>query len=153
MPSVKAFCGLHSYDGYVGLTLARLVGLPQSVLDRATAVSEMLVRRLERNKRKLEATNLAKRRNLVLTLKETLIRARDGNMGDSALRPWLSRLQDEFVNRMATWDAEEMRASAATTEDGQHSEQAGAGGKQMEDIIEIGSDGSDDDGSGADDCC
>jgi len=120
------------------------------VLDRATAVSEMLVRKLEREKRKLEAANLARRRNLVLTLKETLIRARDGNMEDGALRPWLSRLQDEFVNRMATWDAEDMCAPVATT-DGQHSGQAGVGGKQMEDIMEIGSDGSDDDGAGVDD--
>ena len=152
MPSVEVFPGLHSHDGYLGLTLARLVGLPQSVLDRATAVSEMLVRRLERNKHKLEATNLARRRNLVLTLKETLIRVRDGNMGDSALQPWLSRLQDEFVNRMATWDAEDMGAFVATTEDGQYSGQTGAGDKQKEDTIEICSDGGSHDGAGADDC-
>ncbi|PWW75164.1 hypothetical protein C7212DRAFT_297383 [Tuber magnatum] len=139
-------------DKNYGLTLARLVGLPQSVLDRATAVSEMLVGRLERNKRKSEAINLARRRNLVLTLKETLIRARDGNMGEGALRAWLSRLQDEFVNRMAAWDAEDMRAPMTTTEDDEGSEQVDIGGKKMEDIIEIDSDESDDDGNQADDC-
>ncbi|RPA93986.1 hypothetical protein L873DRAFT_1837804 [Choiromyces venosus 120613-1] len=140
-------------DKNYGLTLARLVGLPQSVLERATAVSEILVGRLERNKRKSEATNLARRRNLVLTLKETLIRARDGNMEEGALRSWLSRLQDEFVSRMAVWDAEDTRASMAATEDSEGSEQAGTGDEQMEDIIEIDSDESDHaDGEEADDC-
>jgi len=139
-------------DKNYGLTLARLVGLPQSVLDRAAAVSEVLVGRHEKNMRKSKATNLARRRNLVLTLKETLIRARDGNMEEDALQPWLNRLQDEFVNRMAAWDAEDMHAPMATAENGEGSEKADPGGKQMRDIIEIDSDEGEIDIDQTDDC-
>ncbi|KAG0643376.1 muts domain V-domain-containing protein [Tuber brumale] len=138
-------------DKNYGLTLARLVGLPQSVLDRAAAVSEVLVGRLERNKRKSEATNLARRRNLVLTLKETLIRARDGNMEEGALQPWLSRLQDEFVNRMAAWDAEDMHTRMTTTEGDEGLEKVDPEDKQMEGIIEIDSSEGEDDIDQADD--
>ncbi|CAZ85019.1 unnamed protein product [Tuber melanosporum] len=120
-------------DKNYGLTLARLVGLPQSVLDRAAAVSEVLVGRHEKNM-------------------QTLIRARDGNMEEDALQPWLNRLQDEFVNRMAAWDAEDMHAPMATAENGEGSEKADPGGKQMRDIIEIDSDEGEIDIDQTDDC-
>lgn len=84
----------------IGLALARIVGLPRDVLEKATLVSKMLSRRLERRKRKSKALHLSRRRNLVLKLKETLIQARDGNMDESALRSWLAKVQDEFVTRM-----------------------------------------------------
>jgi DNA mismatch repair protein MSH4 len=80
--------------------LARVVGLPQDVLDKATLVSKALAGRLEKAKRRPEAYNTSKRRNLVLKLKEMLIQARDGTMEEETLRLWLSRVQDEFVDRM-----------------------------------------------------
>lgn len=83
-----------------GLVLARIVGLPQDVLEKATLVSNMLSGRLEKQKRKSKALHLSRRRNLVLKLKETLIQARDGNMDENALRSWLVKVQDEFVTRM-----------------------------------------------------
>lgn len=83
-----------------GLSLARIVGLPRDVLEKATLVSEMLSGRLEKQKRKSRALHLSRRRNLVLKLKETLIQARDGNMDENVLRSWLAKVQDEFVTRM-----------------------------------------------------
>ncbi|KAH8147392.1 uncharacterized protein LAJ45_08548 [Morchella importuna] len=88
-------------DQYYGLALARIVGLPQDVLDKATLVSETLSRRLDKQKRKSKSFHLSRRRNLVLKLKETLIQARDGNMDDKMLQSWLTKVQDEFVTRMS----------------------------------------------------
>lgn len=84
----------------IGLTLARIVGLPPGVLDKATLVATMLSGRLEKLKRKSKALHLSRRRTLVLKLKETLIQARDGSMDGNALRSWLAKVQDEFVTRM-----------------------------------------------------
>jgi DNA mismatch repair protein MSH4 len=91
------------------LALARVVGLPPDVLDRATFVSKTLSGKLEQNKRKSAAYNLSRRRRLVLKLKETLLQARDGMMEERALRSWLCKLQDEFVAQMTAVpvDAEE----------------------------------------------
>ncbi|KAL0637754.1 MutS protein msh4 [Maublancomyces gigas] len=87
-------------DQHYGLALARIVGLPWGVLEKATLVSKMLSGRLEKQKRKSKALHLSRRRNLVLKLKETLFQARDGNMDENALRSWLAKVQDEFVTRM-----------------------------------------------------
>lgn len=83
-----------------GLALARIVGLPPEVLEKATLVSTILSGKLEKQKRKSKAFHLSRRRNLVLKLKETLIQARDGNMDENALKSWLAKVQDEFVTRM-----------------------------------------------------
>ncbi|KAI9785236.1 MAG: MutS protein msh4 [Peltula sp. TS41687] len=90
---------------HYGLALAGVVDLPSAVLEVATNVSETLSQQIERRRRTSQASALARRRNLILSLKETLIQARDGSMEGVVLASWLRRLQAEFVARMAAVDA------------------------------------------------
>lgn len=98
-------------SGYVqekhyGLALARVMDLPADVLQVAEKVSKALVMNAERQKRGSKAIAIARRRKLVLNLKEQLTHARDGNMKGKVLWTWLKNLQDEFVARMAAVNKE-----------------------------------------------
>src|SRR5262249_50637049 len=88
------------------LVLARLVALPEGVLDVATHVSSFLNERNEAKRRNPHAIALARRRKLVLNLREQLLHARQSTMGVGELRDWLGRLQTEFVVRMRAIDAD-----------------------------------------------
>lgn len=101
-------------EKYYGLALARVVELPDGVITTATTVSQALHARNESRKSNAKILSVARRRKLVLSLREQLIQAKDGDMTDDELRQWLKRLQDEFLVRMAAIDAE---ASAAMTEE------------------------------------
>ena len=90
---------------FLGLALAGVIDLPPAVLEVATNVSETLSQQVERRRRTSQASALARRRNLILSLKETLIQARDGSMEGAVLASWLRKLQAEFVARMAAIDA------------------------------------------------
>jgi DNA mismatch repair protein MSH4 len=92
-------------QGYVkeehyGLALARVVDLPPKVLEVAETVSKALDAQAAAKKKSSKAFALARRRKLVLGLKETLKQAESGPMEGKALLSWLRRLQDEFVRRM-----------------------------------------------------
>ncbi|KAI9850568.1 MAG: MutS protein msh4 [Thelocarpon superellum] len=96
-------------EGYVteqhyGLALARIVDFPASVLAIGTQVSCALTRQVAARKRSKITRALAKRRRLVLSLRETLNQARDGALHGTALIEWLRKLQREFVVRMAAID-------------------------------------------------
>ncbi|OQV08984.1 Mut domain-containing protein isoform 2 [Cladophialophora immunda] len=102
-------------DGYeeerfYGLALARAIGLPGDVVDTATRVSEALHERNEARKRNPRATAVARRRKLILNVKEQLGQAREtavrGEGRAEALRGWLRRLQLEFTVRMRAIDAD-----------------------------------------------
>lgn len=80
--------------------LARLVGLPPSILERAAIISGILTKKAERAKNGSKAQNIAMRRSLILKLKETLVQARDGCMEEEALKSWLMRVQEDFVSKM-----------------------------------------------------
>jgi DNA mismatch repair protein MSH4 len=91
-------------QGYVkeehyGLALARVVDLPPKVLEVAETVSKALDAQAAAKKKSSKAFALARRRKLVLGLKETLKQA-ESPMEGKALLSWLRRLQDEFVRRM-----------------------------------------------------
>jgi DNA mismatch repair protein MSH4 len=110
-------------DGYeeekfYGLALARVIGLPPGVLDMATRVSKTLHDRNEARKRNPKATAVARRRKLILNVKEQLSQAKDSaasaQMSTEHLRDWLKRLQIEFTVRMKAIDAD---AEAATLDD------------------------------------
>jgi DNA mismatch repair protein MSH4 len=103
------------YEGekYYGLALARVVGLPEDVITTATKVSQALHQR-EARKGNARALPVARRRKLILSLREQLTQAKNGNMEGDELRQWLKRLQDEFLVRMAAIDAE---AAAAITKE------------------------------------
>jgi len=106
--------------------LARLVHLPQQLLDRAKLVSETLARKQELAKKKSRAYHLAKRRNLVLRLMETLVQTRDGLMDEHTLKSWLVRVQEDFVEKMAA-----LQEAANGEEEDSNGEGGGDGDPEM----------------------
>ncbi|KMU91108.1 DNA mismatch repair protein mutS [Coccidioides immitis H538.4] len=98
-------------DGYVkekhyGLSLAKLMPFPPKILQTAQTVSEELSLRAAKRHNNPKAIAIAKRRQLLLALREQLLQARDGVMEGEELRKWLKKLQDDFTLRMAALDAE-----------------------------------------------
>lgn len=85
---------------FYGLVLARVVGLPSNVVETATKVSQALHERLAARRSHPRALAVARKRKLLLNLKEQLEQARQSQMEGPALRDWLKRLQDEFLIRM-----------------------------------------------------
>ncbi len=93
-------------EKHYGLALAKVVGLPPNVIRVAEEVSATLTKNIEKRKKNSKTIALARRRKLVLSLREQLVQAREGNMQGVVLGRWLKKLQDEFVIRMAAIDAE-----------------------------------------------
>ncbi|RDW70717.1 MutS family protein MSH4 [Aspergillus mulundensis] len=89
---------------FYGLALAKLVELPPAVLEIAHNVSEELNRLSQRRHSQTKALAIARKRKLILSLREELIHARNGNMEGQTLRRFLKRLQDEFALHMAAAD-------------------------------------------------
>lgn len=87
-------------EEHYGLALARVVDLPPQVLEVAETVSQALSAQLAAKKKSSKAFVLAKRRKLILSLKETLKQAETSPMDDRVLLNWLRKLQEEFVRRM-----------------------------------------------------
>lgn len=97
-----------------GLALAKVTGLRAHVMEVAGAVSNKLEANIEKRKRSSRTIALARRRKLILSLREQLIQAKEGNMQGRVLAVWMKRLQDEFVTRMAAIEAD---VAADLTED------------------------------------
>lgn len=87
-------------EEHYGLALARVVDLPPQVLQVAEEVSQALDAQAAAKKRSSKAFALAKRRKLVLSLRETLKQAESSPMEGKVLLSWLRKLQEEFVHRM-----------------------------------------------------
>ena len=96
----------YSQDEHYGLALARVINLPAQVLATAETVSKKLKENIEKRKRSSKAVALARRRKLVLGLREQLVQAKEGRMQGVVLATWMKSLQDEFVRRMAAIDEE-----------------------------------------------
>lgn len=96
-------------DQHYGLKLARVIPLPLDVIEHAELVSATLDQAMQR--KKSEGTSLAiivaRKRRLLLNLKEHLAQAKDGSMDDEDLTQWLKDLQREFVVRMSALNDEE----------------------------------------------
>lgn len=88
-------------EEHYGLVLARLVRLPETLVERATEVSSTLSMRLEEKRRRSRAYSVAGKRKLVLRLFERLVQARDGTMQEEALRSWLLRIMEGFLDDLA----------------------------------------------------
>ncbi|KAI9771925.1 MAG: MutS protein msh4 [Geoglossum umbratile] len=114
-------------EEHYGLALARIVALPPAMLEVATEVSTKLAKQIERRKKSSSAFALARRRKLILNLKETLVQARDGPMEGAALASWLRKLQEEFVVRMSAIDAE---TADADTENGSEINKTGESSRE-----------------------
>ncbi|KAH8770262.1 DNA mismatch repair protein-like protein MutS [Hyaloscypha finlandica] len=107
-------------EEHYGLALARVVDLPPQILEVAEKVSKALDAQAAAKKKSSKAFALARRRKLVLGLKETLKQAESGPMEGKPLLSWLRRLQDEFVRRMDQIenDVESSDSDAGTDEEG-----------------------------------
>lgn len=92
-------------QGYVkeehyGLALARVVNLPSQIIEVAEKVSKALDAQAAAKKNSSKAFALARRRKLLLNVKEALQQAESGTLEGQALLNWLRRLQEEFIRRM-----------------------------------------------------
>lgn len=83
-----------------GINLARAIGFPRRFLSLAENVSKSLQQNAEAKKQGCESRKLARRRKLILNLRETLQQAHDSDMDGDTLRSYLQRLQREFISRM-----------------------------------------------------
>lgn len=93
-------------DRRYGLALAQLVDLPPGILDRARTVSDALDCLAQKRNSPSRAWAIARKRRLLLSLREQLLLAREGHMDGDDLRCWLLRLQNAFALRMAAIDGE-----------------------------------------------
>ncbi|KAL9099753.1 MAG: hypothetical protein Q9163_004784 [Psora crenata] len=93
-------------EEHYGIALAKVVNLPPCVIEVAEKVSQKLQANIEKQKKGSKAIALARRRKLILSLREQLQQAKAGNMQGSVLAKWLKSLQDEFVMRMAAIEAD-----------------------------------------------
>ncbi|KAL9002987.1 MAG: hypothetical protein Q9188_004105 [Gyalolechia gomerana] len=93
-------------ESQYGIAMAKVAGLPDTVIEIAETVSKTLAKGIERKKRGSRALKVARRRKLVLGLREQLGQAKEGGMQGRVLGVWLKGLQDEFVRRMAAIEEE-----------------------------------------------
>ena len=98
-------------EGYVkeeqyGLALARVLDLPPQVLEVAEEVSLTIREQVAAKRQSSKALGIARRRKLVLKLRETLIQTKDGPMEGKVLLSWLRRVQDDFVKSMSQIDSD-----------------------------------------------
>lgn len=93
-------------EEHYGIALAKTMDIPKDVIRIAEDVSNTITLNAERSKKASKTVAIARRRKLVLGLKEQLTQARDGNMQGKVLMTWLQKLQAEFVKRMAAVNAE-----------------------------------------------
>ena len=93
-------------DEHYGIALAKIANLPREVIEVAEEVSKDLKRRTEAKKRSSKTIAIARRRKLILNLREQLLLARDGKLEGKPLLIWMKKLQDEFVRRMAAIEAD-----------------------------------------------
>jgi DNA mismatch repair protein MSH4 len=89
-------------DYHYGIRLAKLTTLPESILTRATQVSEALSTRARQRSLTSTAHILGERRRTILQLQETLRQTAEGNMDDESMVRWLRRVQHRFVEEFAS---------------------------------------------------
>lgn len=99
-------------EKHYGLKLARVVPLPPDVLEHAETVAFALEAQVKKKQERSQGVVSARRRKLLLNLKEHLTQARDSNMNDETLKVWLKDLQREFVVRMTALDEEGRKIAA-----------------------------------------
>lgn len=104
-------------DNNYGLELAKVVPLPNEVLEIAKDVAAKLNDNIRQKQLTSPAVVNQKRRKLILSLREHLLQAKNGSMEEPVLRTWLLELQREFVARMTALDKEMSRAESASVTD------------------------------------
>ncbi|KAL6716183.1 MutS protein msh4 [Lecanora helva] len=129
-------------EEHYGIAMAKVMNFPPEVIEIAEKVSKKLQANCERRKKQSKTILLARRRKLILGLREQLLQAREGNMQGRVLATWLKKLQDEFVNRMAALE-EEVKAVEAKSDDEEEEETVGRSDEspmstEMDDVVEDG---------------
>ena len=104
-------------EEHYGIALAKVAALPPDVIRMAEKVSKKLAANVEKRKRSSKTIALAKRRRLILSLREQLMQAKEGNMQGHVLAMWMKNLQDEFVMRMVAVEADLAEADDPETEE------------------------------------
>ncbi|KAM0690703.1 hypothetical protein Q7P36_009472 [Cladosporium allicinum] len=96
-------------DEHYGLKLARVMPLPPDVIEHAELVSATLDQAMRKKKSERASLGIvvARKRRLLLNLKEHLTQAKNGSMDDEDLTQWLKDLQRELVVRMSALEEEE----------------------------------------------
>lgn len=102
----------HMQEQHYGLALARVLPFPPTVLATAQRVSSTLSEAARRHAAGSKSLSIARKRKLVLQLREQLRHAYQGMIEGEALYTWLQRLQEEFTMKMAAIDAEVNNSSA-----------------------------------------
>ncbi|KAJ5167667.1 uncharacterized protein N7482_003261 [Penicillium canariense] len=103
-------------DRRYGLELAKLADLPPAVLEVAKDVSKFMDSLAQRRNSTSRAVAIARKRKLLLNLREELILASDGTMSGESLHQHLVNLQDDFALRMAAIDREVESTSDSSSE-------------------------------------
>lgn len=125
-------------ESHYGIAMAKVAGLPDTVIEIAETVSKTLAKGIERKKMGSRALKVARRRKLVLGLREQLGQAKEGGMQGRVLGVWLKGLQDEFVRRMAAigeegegeGDEEEEKEEEVAEDNGVGDTEPGDGGTE-----------------------
>ncbi|KAK5693497.1 MutS protein msh4 [Elasticomyces elasticus] len=117
-------------EEHYGLKLARVVPLPEVVVEHAEVVAGVLERVGERRKKRSLTIVKARRRKLLLNLKEHLVQAKSGRMEGEGLRQWLKELQGEFVVRMLALDEEARKAELGVEDSEEEGEEDGEEGER-----------------------
>ncbi|KAK6516359.1 MutS protein msh4 [Arthrobotrys conoides] len=117
-------------EKHYGINLARIIGLPSTIITRASEVSNIIAQNAELKKMTSKGYRKSERQRLILQLVEHLQQARGSKMTNMALRGWLGRLQAEFAEAMGklkdadeesesseSGDDDETTTNATTTED------------------------------------
>ena len=98
---------------YYGLALAKVINLPSRVIEVSTLVSEALNDKNAANKSEPRTQAVARKRRLMLSLREQLVLAKESNMKGAELKMWLKKLQDEFLIRMEALNRDEQDVGTA----------------------------------------
>jgi DNA mismatch repair protein MSH4 len=91
---------------HYGLQLAKVMPLPPDVIAYATQVAQQLQAQVDRNRQTSKSVIIAKKRKLILGLREELSHAYGGAMEGKVLQAWLRELQREFEVRMVAIEQE-----------------------------------------------
>lgn len=95
----KVMPGARDEEDHYGINLARALGFPECLIDKAEEIANDLRSKSKANRQGPETRRVLARRKLILNLHEALEQARDAGV-DGALGGYLRRLQGEFITRM-----------------------------------------------------
>lgn len=104
-------------ESHYGLALAKVIPLPEGIVEHATYVAQKLERQNLKRKKTSAPVIKERRRKLILDLKEHLVQAHNGVLEGEVLADWLKALQKEFVARMSAIDVEEACAGHDSEEE------------------------------------